>query len=268
MHDFYEIIFISIGHGDATLIRNKNNQQTALIDAGKAKPVLSVFRESDDLKAIFITHWDKDHYYGMPSILKSLLSQCKKNIKVYINRQYPRSRAALRFRRTLAEAKENGTIIIDHAYANDPQINMLGGRFIILWPEHDTGILNTQTNIDSIVVRFNVAELGILFGGDAIGSAWSQIPPNELKALILRFPHHGGNLSNGPNSRTCEELISDVDPLFIIISARKHDPNHPSAEFKNAMKNHPDRHFLFTAEGNVNMHVERKADNKLNITVN
>ncbi len=67
-HD-YEVIFVDVGQGDATIIHKLSNIHSVLVDAGVADPVLSILKQHAELEAIFITHWDKDHIGGMPTVI-------------------------------------------------------------------------------------------------------------------------------------------------------------------------------------------------------
>ena len=74
----YEAIFINVGQGDATIIHNLSDMHSVLVDAGIPNPVLSILKQSAELEAIFITHWDKDHIGGMSAVIKWLSNQNQK----------------------------------------------------------------------------------------------------------------------------------------------------------------------------------------------
>lgn len=257
----YEISFLAVGHGDATLICQTDRKHAVLIDAATAGPVLDALSTITELKAIFITHWDGDHIGGMPAIIKLLTSQNKKDVTVYINRQYPETEISERVRRTLDEGHEEGTIKISMAYRDNPgHVKIVGGIFFILWPYHYVGIINSKDkNLDSLILRFEVEAISVLIGGDAKGVVWPSIENKELRSKVFRFPHHGGRLSTSKESWSSNKLISEVDPEYIVLSLRKKSLHHPSQEFLEAMKNHTTRKFLFTSEGTIILQVESKS---------
>lgn len=259
----YEISFLAVGHGDATLICQTAKKHAVLIDAATAAPVLSALSAIAEVKAIFITHWDKDHIGGMPAVINLLTSKNNKDVTVYINRQYPGTEISERFRRTLDEGIEDGTIKTAMAYKESPgQVELIGGLFIILWPWHwhKDSILNYKdTNLDSLVLRFEIATISVLLGGDAKGIVWPQIENSKLKANIFRFPHHGGSLSTSKKSWSSDKLIGEVDPDYVILSVGIHGRNHPSKEFIEAMKKHPNRKFFFTSKGTISLQMESKS---------
>ena len=85
----YEVIFIDVGQGDATLIHQLSNMHSVLVDAGIATPVLTALKQSTQLKAIFVTHWDKDHIGGMSAVINWLSNKYQKAINVFINLHPP-----------------------------------------------------------------------------------------------------------------------------------------------------------------------------------
>ncbi len=258
MQPDYEISFLSVGHGDATLICQTAKKHAVLIDAATAAPVLAALSTSIELRGIFITHWDEDHIAGIPAVISHLRSLKNKDVAVFINREYAGTKIVKRFRRALDEGREDGTIKIEMAYQDFPgQVDLIGGRFIILWPYHHTAIVKDKDkNLDSLILRFEIKKISILLGGDAKGIVWPQIESKKLKANIFRFPHHGGKLCSSKESWSCDKLILEVDPEYVVLSVRSNSRYHPSEEFIAAMKKHPRRQFLFTSNGTISLQIE------------
>lgn len=262
-HD-YEVIFVDVGQGDATLIRQLSNMNSVLIDAGVANPVLSILKQSAELEGIFITHWDKDHIGGMPAVISWIKDQHQKAVEVFVNRQVQSTDISKRLRKTLHEALRNGTIIFRMAYKEFPeQVKLIGGSFFILWPLHETGVLDPDDrNLDSVILRFEVGKFSLLLGGDAKGDVWPRIDQTTLKADIFRYPHHGGKLYNNKGDWSADELISKVEPDWIVVSVgKKNQYDHPSEEFMRAKSKHPNVQFLYTTEGNINLQIESSTGN-------
>lgn len=260
----YEAIFIDVGQGDATLIRQLSNMHSVLIDAGVANPILSVLKQSSELEGIFITHWDKDHIGGMPAVIKWVSNQNQKEVKVFVNRQFPSSNISKRLRKTLDEALGNGTIISSMAYKEFPkQVKLIGGIFFILWPLHETGLLYPDDrNLDSVILCFEVGKFSLLLGGDAKGDVWHLVDQTALKADVLRYPHHGGKLYKNEGDWSADKLISKVQPDWIVVSAgKKKQYSHPSEEFETAKTKNPNIQFLYTSEGDINLKIESSAGN-------
>jgi len=266
-HD-YEIIFVDVGQGDGTLIRQLSNRNSVLVDAGVANPVLSVLKQRAELEAIFITHWDKDHIGGMPAVIKWLSNQNQKKVEVLVNRQFPSSNISKRLRKTLDEALGNGTIIHSMAYKEFPtQVKLIGGTFFILWPLHETGLLYPDDrNLDSVILRFEIGKFSLLLGSDAKGDVWPQLDQTALKADIFRYPHHGGKLYKNKDDWSADELISKVNPDWVVVSVGKNNPyDHPSEEFRQAKSRYPTIKFLDTTKGNIRLQIESSAGNIIRI---
>jgi len=262
-HD-YEVIFVDVGQGDATLIRQLSNMNSVLIDAGVANPVLSVLKRGAKLESIFITHWDKDHIGGMPAVISWIKDQHQREVEVFVNRQFQSTDISKRLNITLKEAILDGTIILRMAYKEFPkQVKLIGGSFFILWPLHETGVLDPEDrNLDSLILRFEVGAFSLLLGGDAKRDVRKRIDQTDLKANVLRYPHHGGKLYNNKGDWSADELISKVDPGWIVVSVGKENPyDHPSEEFMSAKSKHPNIQFLGTTEGNINLQIESSTGN-------
>jgi len=260
----YEIIFIDVGQGDATLIHQLSNMHSVLVDAGIANPVLTALKQSPQLKAIFVTHWDKDHIGGMPAVINWLSNQYREGTDVFINLQDTSTNIAKNFRRTLDEAYNDGTIIIKPACndSKDP-IEIINGKFLMLWPPHAIVITHPDNrNFGSLILLFEVGAFGLLLGGDAGGDVWPQVDQTVLKADVFRYPHHGGELFTGKNSWSADDLISKVNPDWIVVSVGVNNPHgHPSEEFIDAQSRHPNIQVLYTTKGNINFQIKSVAGN-------
>lgn len=262
-HD-YEFIFVDVGQGDATVIHKSSNMHSVLIDAGAANPVLSVLKMSAELEGIFITHWDKDHIGGMPAVISWLSNQHQKAVTVYINLQCGTTKVDKNLKRTLDEAYNNGTVSIESA-CNDSgsPVDAISGKFFILWPPYAKVITRPEDrNFGSVILRFEVGKFRLLLGADAKGDVWPIIDHTVIKADVLRYPHHGGNLYKNRDDWSAEELISKVEPAWIVVSVGKRKQHgHPSDEFIGAQSRHPNIQFLFTTAGNINLQIESSAGN-------
>ena len=259
----YEAIFIDVGQGDATIIHKLSNMHSVLVDAAIPNPVLSALKQSAELEAIFITHWDKDHIGGMPAVINWIKDQRQKAVKVFVNRQFPSSNISKRLRETLHEALGNGTIIHSMVYKEFPkQVKLIGGTFFILWPLHETGLLSDDRNLDSVILRFEVGKFCLLLGSDAKGDVWPQLDRTALKADVFRYPHHGGKLHKNKNDWSADELISKVNPDWVVVSVGKNNPHrHPSEEFRQAKSRYPTIQFLDTTKDNIRLQIESSTGN-------
>jgi beta-lactamase superfamily II metal-dependent hydrolase len=255
----YEAVFIDVGQGDATIIHKLSNMHSVLVDAGVANPVLSVLKQSSELEGIFITHWDKDHIDGMPAVIDWIKDQAQNVVEVFVNLQHTTTKIAKRLTRTLDAAYNDRKIELKSA-CNDSRgtIEIIDGNFFILWPPYGKVIGRPDDrNFGSIILRFEVENFSLLLGGDAGGDVWPRVDQTALKTDVFRYPHHGGELFTGENSWSADELISKVDPDWVVVSVGKNNPyRHPSEEFRQAKSRYPTIQFLDTTKGNIRLHIE------------
>jgi beta-lactamase superfamily II metal-dependent hydrolase len=260
----YEAIFFDVGQGDASLIREIATDKSVLIDAAKnGQKVCNFLKLHPKLKAIFVTHLDKDHIEGLPEIIGWLINNREEKTKIFINTQNDNTKIAKRFKRALKSAYNKGRIEIEAA-CNEKEtvkkIKQIGGEFHILWPPYQELICNNNRNSTSLILRFQKKSVKILFGGDVQGNIWKQIDTNQLQANLLKYPHHGGKLKEGKNDWSAEELISNVAPKYIIVSYGKNNQHgHPSEEFKKAQKKFDKIKFFFTPDGTITANIKSNA---------
>ncbi len=159
------VAFINVGQGDATLIRVKN--KTILVDTGGslykdiATECLIPYLKKQriyKLDAVFITHYDMDHYYALDS-LKTHFNV--KNIYDYNNfNSYDFSILSI------YNLNSNYSNIVDE-------------------------------NSRSLVLSFSIGGLNFLLMGDAPVKIEKNILKNypELDCDVLKVGHHGSNTS-------------------------------------------------------------------------
>jgi len=260
----YEAIFVDVGQGDATIIHNLSDMHSVLVDAGIPNPVLSVLKQHAELEAIFITHWDKDHIGGMSAVIKWLSNQNQKEVEVFVNLQHATTNIAKTLTRTLDEAYNDGKIELKSA-CNDSKstIEIIDGNFFILWPPYGKVIGRPDDrNFGSVILRFEVRKFSLLLGGDAKGDVWPQLDRTALKVDIFRYPHHGGKLYKNKDNWSAVELISKVNPDWVVVSVGKNNPHgHPSEEFRQAKSRYPTIQFLDTTKGNIRLQIESSTGN-------
>ncbi len=199
----------------------------------------------------------------MPALINWLHEKQQQNVKLFFKREIAPSKLAKRVRRVIAAAVKEKVLEAFYAYSDFPYpngqglIKMLGGRFLILWPPHGNIIASESRNPDSLILLFEVNAFRLLSGGDASGSVWPLIASEDLKARVLKYPHHGGELKQTSESWNADDLISHVEPEFIVVSVGKNNRyGHPSEEILQAEKKHSDRKFLYTSkEGSIELNV-------------
>ena len=260
----YEAIFIDVDQGDATIIHKLSNKHSVLVDAGNPNPVLPVLKQHAELEAIFITHWDADHIGGMPAVIDWIEDQTQNIVEVFVNLQHTTSKIAKRLTRTLDAAYNDGKIELKPACKDSRStIEIIDGNFFILWPPYGKVIGRPDDrNFGSVILRFEAGKFSLLLGGDAKGDVWPQLDQTALKADIFRYPHHGGELYKNKDDWSANELISKVNPDWVVVSVGKNNPyDHPSEEFRQAKSRYPTIQFFDTTKGNIRLQIKSSTGN-------
>lgn len=194
-YKFFEISYINVGQGDATLIRN--NQDVILIDTGGllyqdlATQNLIPFLKKKRLyriNSIFLTHNDYDHIGALVSL--------KKNFR------------------------------IDNIYDNKTSFpaKICGLSFTDLNKYKD---FTKEENYNSRALILNYLDKSFLFMGDCPKEVENQIILDNpsLKIDYLKVGHHGSNTS------TSDKFIKTIKPKEAIISCGlKNKYHHPNKE--------------------------------------
>lgn len=159
------VSFINVGQGDSTLIRIKN--ETILVDTGGslykdiATECLIPYLKKQriyKLDAVFITHYDMDHYYALDS-LKTHFNV--KNIYDYNN------------------------------------FNSYDSSILSIYNLNSNYYNIVDENSRSLVLSFSIGGLNFLLMGDAPVEIEKHILKNypELNCDVLKIGHHGSNTS-------------------------------------------------------------------------
>jgi ComEC/Rec2-like protein len=196
----YEIVFIDVDQGDATLIRYKN--KNILIDTGGKTNVdiaveclIPFFRKNKikSLDAVIITHLDYDHYGALESLQNHF------------------SIGDVFYREDFLSSIDNTLNI------SGIQIKNYNKYFLD----------DADENVISGVYGFQILNYKILIMGDAPKSIERKIMVDnpQLHADILKIGHHGSNTSSD------YEFLARLQPDLSIISCGKNNfYHHPNKE--------------------------------------
>lgn len=83
--------------------------------------------------------------------------------------------------------------------------------------DHSDGLARSQRNDCSIVVRLEYAGSRVLLAADIESQGWQWILDRntDVRADVLKFPHHGAWHEGGPQ---LDEIIDAVEPSVVVIS--------------------------------------------------
>lgn len=199
----YTLTFLDVGQGDCTLIRTPEGK-TGMIDCGTtdstdnvvAKLMGEGIREIDFL---IFSHAHEDHVGGAASILNSFTVK-----KIYMG-DYDLS------------GDVGSKILLAADCPIEPlttgdRITLDAVEITVLAPD---GAQKNGENGDSLVLRLNIGEVGMLFTGDLEAEGEDQLVDrygSDLHADLLKVAHHGSNYS------TSDRFLDAVSPDAAVIS--------------------------------------------------
>jgi competence protein ComEC len=216
--NYFQIEFLDVGQGDATLLRFPGGQ-TMLVDCGgeeaaRFEIVPSLRRRGiHRIQTLVITQFDRDHAGGFFEISKNLRVD-----RILVNTLEPEEELG----RSIISTAEASGIPVQSLAAGDTISGFAGARCLVLWPPR--GKLD-EDNASSIVLRVSYGACDILLTGD-IGAPQEAVlaaAGDYLKSEILKVPHHGSARSSSPL------LLGSARPQFAIICCGAKNPyGHPS----------------------------------------
>ncbi len=231
----FKFVFFNVGQGDATMISNLVLKKSVLVDVNEAQPVLEeISLHGSSIQAVIISHWDDDHWKGLPSLIDKL-KQDNKSFVLYANYKMNGKNATPKdLKRVLELGIEEGIMNIKPIHLGEiNEISMIGMVVEILWPSYEELLLKPGNNFTSVIVNLKIKDKRILLlPGDGTGKCWKRIDKSKLMSMIFKFPHHGGSILS---SLTAKEVIEKVNPKKVVVSYGKNNKyKHPSKGFQKA----------------------------------
>ena len=215
--------FLDVGQGDAALITTPHGRQV-LIDGGPSGIVLarrvseSVPHWDHSLDAVILSHPQEDHMAGLPELAARFSIA-----KTWVNGRENGTGTYRYFQSALAAT---ATLSAGNHFAVD------GVDFQVLWPPTD--YQPRELNDTSLIVKISYGHTSFLFTGDSEAPVHeSLIAAGELKADVLKVPHHG-------SKTTDPDLFPAVSPRLAVISVGAGNQfGHPNAATLEALRTIP-----------------------------
>jgi len=216
--------FLDVGHGDAIFLEFPRGGNL-LIDGGDrregfdaGRKVIAPFfwkRNIYRLDAVLLTHADQDHVGGVPTVLEAF------HPHYVFESGFPKDTVAYRrYRKTLKKLRIKPILL--HR-----------GQKITGYPGVSLEILNPPTpflrgtgrdeNNNGVVLKLTHGDVHLLFTADIQERALEDLRRSgqDLRAEILKMPHHGGDLGEEAAS-----FLRAVSPNIAVISVGEKEGFH------------------------------------------
>jgi len=230
-----QVWFVDVGNGDCTVVVDEETHCALVIDcpSSHVKDVKNLLTQARaTLHTCVVTHWDADHYGGVARLAVAFPVQ-----KVMYNHD------------TLFESDDSPPYAVRGALKNFLNVSDAphtlaaasagseGGFGRVSWrmlaPSHHEltmAYVSHKRNIASAVMDISLPSLRILIGGDAVASTWQRLMSEDLRADILRWPHHGADLAGDGSGLVADLVMNAVQPQYIVVSAGSSNTyGHPSS---------------------------------------
>lgn len=214
----FEVTFLDVGQGDATLIQSSNGNH-CLIDVGKGSVIVEALSKTKpflhSLDCVILTHADADHIEGFLSLHK------RYEIKnLFINYSVKDNELVQELKNEIVDHKIN-------TFSLDAQTDFYFDDiyFDVLWPSSEFSELqeDLDANDASIVVKLSYNNLDLYLGGDIGKEYEDELIIGEIEGM--KASHHGSNTS------TSENFLRTITPQFAVTSSGKNNSfGHPHKE--------------------------------------
>lgn len=199
-----EVIFLSVGQGDCTVVRLPDGS-AAIVDAGGdpsgrydpgARDVLPFLRDMGitRLAAVFVSHPHPDHLQGLPAVVAGLGAD-----RVYASHDRGDEAARAAFARMPPATR----------LAAGDEVTLAGVRFRVLGPP--PGDARLVENDASLVLHVTYGQSSFLLPGDVEAAGEAALVAAGLpRSDVVKAPHHGSRTSSGRG------LIAASRPRWVV----------------------------------------------------
>lgn len=230
-----------------------------LVDAGPNGSVadclgtyMPYFDHTIDLA--FITHPQKDHYYGYTSLLQHY------EIKTIITTPFASSNTT--YNKLIQDLKTHHAEV--HYINGETSIRTAQANIYLVWPTQlfieSVGKNNknphsytlNDPNDSSIVIIVEINNTSIFLTGDLPIEYLENVSfPNQNNTRILKVSHHGSKTG------TSIEFLKSINPTLSVISVGKNNRyHHPSAEVLAMFKELGLKYRRTDEEGNIRLYIK------------
>lgn len=195
-----EVAVLDVGQADAILIRDGSS--TMLVDAGVDGDVVEALARNNvyALDAAAVTHWDRDHWGGLPDVLDAMP----------VGQVLVVSGASAHAPSELADAD------LDLTEVKEGDVIQVGGFSCrVVWPREPVA---GEENAESLCLDVSYADgegksLDVLLTGDTEREELAKYADEVGDIDVLKVGHHGSETSVAPES------LELLDPELALASA-------------------------------------------------
>jgi len=215
------VAFFDVEQGDSIFIETLSGNQI-LIDGGADKKVLRELSKimpfhDRSIDIVIITHPDKDHIGGLPSVFENY------DVSAFVEPGVEADTEIYNVLKNLVKEEKSKIIIARKGMIFNLDENIV---LKILFPDRD--VSGMDTNDASIIAQLVYGNNEFLFTGDSpqkIEEYLVSINGEKLSSDVLKIGHHGSKTSSS------ESFIGFVSPEYAIISAGLNNKyGHPHKE--------------------------------------
>jgi competence protein ComEC len=216
------VSFVDVGFGDCTAVLDKKNNRALVVDCPPwgVDAALGAL-EGCYLDTVIVSHLDLDHFGGIAELIARVggCREIRMAPVVSLNVQ-----AKIKVKAFVREVASHLRQAVEGSILSQGDEGALGDlRWRCLSPGLLQGLeaLVSTNNRASAVLRLELGTLRILIGSDADSVVWRDLidnMPEELRAEIFRYPHHGAPMVAGAGKAGLAELLARVGPSHVILS--------------------------------------------------
>lgn len=211
----YTITFFNVGKADAILLQYKDTNM--VIDTGTKESIdyfISGLKKLnvDEIDCLILSHFDQDHVGGASDLLSSF--KVKEIYQTYEADKVSNEIAS--YKMALIEANITPTVVSeDLSYT-------LGDITYNIYPPKSDTYSNSQSNNSSLCVKAIYNNTSFLFPGDAEKERLKELMKLDIKADVLKVPHHGKSEDNS------KKFFQTVGAKYAIITDSTNEPSDDS----------------------------------------
>lgn len=219
------ISYLDVGQGDSAYIRV--NDYDILIDAGPRSDVEKLMaqleaKNIDDFEMVIATHPHEDHIGGMTEVFK------KYDVESFYMPKVTHTTKTFEY---MVNAVKNEGLKIETIKEGMSFDLGSGAKIDVYSPMYES---YEEFNDYSPIMKLSFGDKSFVFTGDAEAHAEQEVVakyPNNLKADVLKFGHHGSSTSSSV------DFVKAVDPDYGVISCGiQNKYGHPHRETLDIIK--------------------------------